>query len=47
MRCDDVEDEQATGYDEGLESGDPTEVDTDLGDGIQDGTSNTFIGGGH
>ena len=42
-----MEDEQGTGYDENLESGDGTEIDTDLGDGARDGTSNTFIGGGH
>jgi len=42
-----VEDEQATGYDEGLESGDQTEVDEGLGDGVKDGTSNTFTGGEH
>jgi hypothetical protein len=36
-----VEDEQAPAYDESLESGDPIESDADLGDGIQDGSSNT------
>jgi hypothetical protein len=42
-----VEDEQGTGYDESLESGDQTEIETDLGDGVKDGTSNTFMGGEH
>ena len=36
-----MEDEQGTSYDEGLESGDQTEIDEGLGDGISDGTSNT------
>ncbi len=42
-----MEDEQAASYDEGLESGDQAEPDEGLGDGIKDGTSNTFTGGEH
>jgi hypothetical protein len=39
-----MEPETGTDYDEGLESGDPMDEDSDLGDAISDGTSNTLIG---
>ena len=41
-----MEDDQESGYDEGLESSDPADADLDLGDGVKDGTSNTIVGTG-
>jgi hypothetical protein len=41
-----MEQDLGADFDEGLESTDPSEDDANLGDGIQDGTSNTFIAGG-
>jgi|tagenome__1003787_1003787.scaffolds.fasta_scaffold11775282_1 hypothetical protein len=41
-----MEQDLGTDYEEGLESTDPMDGDGDLGDAIQDGTSNTFIGNG-
>jgi len=39
-----MEQNSGTECDEGLESTDPLDADADLGDAIQDGTSNTFTG---
>jgi hypothetical protein len=41
-----MEQDPGTGYDDGLESGDPAEAEPDLGDAIKDGTSNTIAGAG-
>jgi hypothetical protein len=41
-----MDDQPGAEYDEGLESPEPAEADTDLGDAIKDGTSNTVDGGG-
>jgi hypothetical protein len=41
-----MEDDVASGYDEALETGDLSDAELDLGDAVQDGTSNTITGKG-
>ena len=41
-----MEQDSGIEYDEELETTDPIETDSDLGDAVKDGTSNTFAPGG-
>jgi hypothetical protein len=41
-----MEQDLGTDYEEGLENSDPLDGDGDLGDAIQDGSSNTLFGSG-